>query len=123
MTSSSLNPLKPPVRVLIRTRPAQIQKFHPSLDQADVVLIGKFCVQMFDTTDTAEICHLITKMSDEKGSERVDIIFDCDVPTNDCQPKVMAFKVKVQNSAPHYLYRLLGTPRRPRPAFQLGLCY
>ena len=86
--------LRCPIRVLIRTRPAQLQKIHPSVDDADTRLIEKLCVQLSGNTDTTEIRHLITKISDEKGSERVDIVFDYGVPTSECRPQVMAFKVK-----------------------------
>ena len=89
----------PPVRVLIRTRPAQLQKIHPSLDQADTKLIEKLCVEL-SITDKTKINHLITTTSDEKKNlkERVDIVFDYGVPTNECQPQVVAYSVKVDGS-------------------------
>jgi hypothetical protein len=90
--------IKPPVRVLIRTRPNHLQKIHCSFDQADTILIEKLCVEL-SITDRSKINHLITKTSNEKNlKERVDIVFDYDVPTNGCQPQVVAYTVTVVGS-------------------------
>ena len=91
MASPSTEPLRRPVRVLVRTPPAQLEKIRPSVNQADTKLIEKFWVQQSGSTDTVEICYLIAKISDWKGSERADIIFSYGVPSNDYRPRVMAF--------------------------------
>ncbi|OCK74664.1 hypothetical protein K432DRAFT_386676, partial [Lepidopterella palustris CBS 459.81] len=98
MASPSIDPLRHPVRVLIRTRPTHLQKIHSSFDQADTKLIEKLRVQLSGKTDTIEIRHLITRIADEKGSERVDIVFDYGVPADECQPEVVAFKVRIDDS-------------------------
>ena len=98
MASPSFEPLQRPVRIFIRTRPVQLQKIHPLLDQTDTKLIEKLCIPLFGTCDTAEIRHLITKTSAKNGSERVEIVFDYDVPANECQPQVAAFNVEVDGS-------------------------
>ena len=98
MASPSLKPLQRPVRILIRTRPAQLQEIHPLLDQADTKLIEKLCMPLLGSSDAAEIRHLITKTSARNGSERVEIVFDYGVPANECQPQVAAFNVKVDGS-------------------------
>lgn len=41
----NLHPINPPVRVLIRTRPAELQKFEPSLYKADSILIDELCAR------------------------------------------------------------------------------
>jgi len=76
MASLSIELLARPVRVLIRTRPAQLEKVHTSIEQADTELIKRSWVQQSNSADTTELCHLITRISDWKTSERVDIIFD-----------------------------------------------
>ena len=98
MASLSIELLARPVRVLIRTRPAQLEKVHTSIEQADTELIKRFWVQQSNSADTTELCHLITRISDWKTSERVDIIFDYGVPTNERHPRVVAFDVKVSDS-------------------------
>ncbi|KAH0562516.1 hypothetical protein GP486_002791 [Trichoglossum hirsutum] len=95
---TSLEPLRCPVRIFVRTRPVQLQKIHPLLDRADTELIEKLCVALFGSYDTSEIRHLITKTSTKRESEQVEIVFDYGVPTSDCQPKVAAFNVKVSGS-------------------------
>jgi len=91
--------IKPPVRVLLRTRPDQLAKIHPSLDQADTKLIEKVCVELH-ITDTTNVRRLITKIWDEKRQDRVDIIFDYNVPTNnERQPKVVAYDVTANGPA------------------------
>ena len=47
-----LTSIKPPIRVLIRTRLAHLQKIHPSLDQADTELIKKLCDKLSITDKT-----------------------------------------------------------------------
>jgi len=98
MASPSTDLSRRPVRVLIRTRPAQLRKIHPSVDQADAKLIEKLCVELSGSVDTTNIFHLITKISDRKRSERVDIVFDYGVPLDARQPQVKAFDVKVADS-------------------------
>jgi len=94
----NLHPINPPVRVLIRTRPAELQKIEPSLYKADSILIDKLCAKL-SITDTTKVAHLITKVADEKKQrEQVDIIFDYGVPADDSQPRVEAFRVKVGSS-------------------------
>jgi hypothetical protein len=93
----SLRPIKPPVRVLIRTRPAELQKIEPSLYKADSILIVKLCAEL-SITDTTKVAHLITKIADEKERERVDIIFDYSVPADGVQPEVRAYCIKVKGS-------------------------
>ncbi len=56
----SLHPIKPRVRVLIRTRPAELQKIDPELHKADSLSVDKLCIQL-SFTDTTKIAHLITK--------------------------------------------------------------
>jgi len=85
--------IKPPVRVLRRTRPDQLAKIHPSLDQADTKLIEKVCEEL-QITDTTNVRCLITKIWDEKRWDRADIIFDYNVPTNgERKPEVIAYDV------------------------------
>jgi hypothetical protein len=86
--------IKPLVRVLLRTRPDELAKIHPSLDQADTQLIEKVCVELH-LTNTTNVCRLITKLWDEKRQDWVDIIFDYyDVSMDDeRQPKVVAYEV------------------------------
>jgi hypothetical protein len=69
MASPSYEPLQRPVRILLQTRPAQLQKIHPLLDQADTKLIEKLCMPLFGNSDTAEIRYLIIKTSAGNGSE------------------------------------------------------
>ena len=99
MASPSTNILRRPVRVLIRTRPAQLQKIHPSINQADTKLIEKLLVEMTGSVDTTNTYHLITRISDRKRSGRVDIVFDYGVHLDAHQPQVMAFDVKVGDSS------------------------
>ena len=42
-----------------------------------------------------ELCHLIIRILDWKILERVDIIFNYGIPTNERYPWVVAFNVKV----------------------------
>jgi hypothetical protein len=94
----NLHPIKPPVRVLIRTRPAELQKIDPSLYKADSMLIDKLCAEL-SITDTKKVAHLITKVADErKERERVDIIFDYGVPADEAQPEVRTYYIKVNGS-------------------------
>ncbi len=94
----NLRPINPPVRVLIRTRPAELQKIEPSLYKADSILIDKLCAEL-SITDTTKVAHLITKIADEKKErERVDIIFDYGVPADEVQPEVRAYCIKVNGS-------------------------
>jgi hypothetical protein len=87
----NLHPINPPVRVLIRTRPAELQKIEASLYKADSILIDKLCVKL-SITDTTKVAHLITKIADEKKQrEQVDIIFDYGVAADEGQPRVFAF--------------------------------
>jgi len=102
----SLPSIKPPVRVLIRTRPAQLQKIHPSLDQADTELIERLCDKLF-ITDKMNTSHLITRLSDEKNSERVDIIFDYGSPA--VESLVMAYTIKVDG--PDLIAKQLNNPQ------------
>jgi hypothetical protein len=99
MALPSTDVLRRPVRVFIRTRPAQLQKIHPSINQADTKLIEKLLVEMTGSVDTTNIYHLITKISDRKRSGQVDIVFDYSVHLNAHQPQVMAFNVKVGDSS------------------------
>jgi hypothetical protein len=66
--------------------------------QADIQLIEQLCVQLFSNNDAAKIHQLITKISDQEGSERVEIVFDYGVPADERQPEVVAFNVKVDGS-------------------------
>jgi hypothetical protein len=94
----NLHPINSPVQVLIRTRPAELQKIDPSLYKADSILIDKLCVKL-SVTDATKVAYLITKIADEnKQREQVDIIFDYGVPADDVQPQVEAFRVKVGSS-------------------------
>ncbi|KAL5319102.1 hypothetical protein ACEPPN_014172 [Leptodophora sp. 'Broadleaf-Isolate-01'] len=52
-------------RVLIRTRPAQLEKIDRSFDKADTELIKKLCNSLSITNKT-KIVHLITRISDDK---------------------------------------------------------
>jgi len=88
-----MNPhlINPPVRVLIRTRPAELQKIEPSLYKPDSILIDKLCVKL-SITDAMKVTYLITKIADDrKERERVDIIFDYGVPADQVQPEVRAY--------------------------------
>jgi hypothetical protein len=79
----NLHPIKPLVRVLIRTRPAELQKIEPSLYTADSMLINKLCAEL-SITDTKKVAHLITRVADKKKErERVDIIFDYGMPVDE----------------------------------------
>ncbi|KAH6667478.1 hypothetical protein B0J14DRAFT_602392 [Halenospora varia] len=119
--------INPPIRVLIRTRLAQLQKIDPSFDKADTELIKRLCDRL-SITDETKIRHLITRISDDKKLddkkmddkklddkklddeklddkklddkklERVDIIFDYGSPTIDCQPQVMIYSITVEGS-------------------------
>jgi hypothetical protein len=108
----SLHLINPPIRVLIRTRLAQLQKIDPSFDKADTELIQRLCDRLFITGET-KIRHLITRISDDKKVDdkkvdcekvdgekldRVDIIFDYGSPTTECQPRVMAYSITVEGS-------------------------
>jgi hypothetical protein len=88
--------IKPPIRILIRTRPDQLTTIHPILDKADTSLIERLCVELC-ITDTTEIQRLITKTWKEKKLDRVDIICDYGVSTND-EPQVMAYDVTIDGS-------------------------
>jgi hypothetical protein len=57
--------INPPIRVLIRTRLAQLQKIDPSFDKADTELIKRLCDRLSITGET-KIRHLITRISDNK---------------------------------------------------------
>jgi hypothetical protein len=103
----SLPSVEPPIRVLIRTRPAQLQKVHPSIDQADTELIKRLCDKL-SITDHTKISHLITRVSDDKKLERVDIIFDYGSPTIEWQPPVMAYSITVEG--PDLIVRQLFHP-------------
>ena len=66
--------INPPVRVLIRTRLAQLQTIDPSFDKADTELIKRLCDRLSITGET-KIRHLITRISDGKkvdGISKVD---------------------------------------------------
>jgi len=66
--------INPPVRVLIRTRLAQLQTIDPSFDKADTELIKRLCDRLSITGKT-KIRHLITRISDGKkvdGNSKVD---------------------------------------------------
>jgi hypothetical protein len=65
--------INPPIRVLIRTRLAQLQKIDPSFDKADTELIKRLCDRLSITGET-KIRHLITRISDNKkvDDNRVD---------------------------------------------------
>jgi hypothetical protein len=94
----NLLPIKPPVRVLIWTSPAELEKIEPSLYKADSMLIDKLCAEL-SITDTTKVAHLITKVADEKKErERVDIIFDYGVLADKVQPEVRAYCVRVNGS-------------------------
>lgn len=111
-----------PIRILIRTRLAQLEKIDRSFDKADTELIKKLCDSL-SITDQTKIIHLITRISDDKKLdnkelddkkvdnkkvddkkvddkklERVDIIFDYGLPTIKCQPRVMAYSIAVEGS-------------------------
>lgn len=84
--------------MLIRTRLAELQKIEPSLYKADSILIDKLCVEL-SIKDATKVTHLITKIADEKQQkERVDIIFDYDVPADEGQPEVRAYRINVNGS-------------------------
>ncbi|KAH8650240.1 hypothetical protein BGZ60DRAFT_534346 [Tricladium varicosporioides] len=104
--------IKPPIRVLIRTYLAQLQKIDHSFDKADTELIKMLCDRL-SITDETKTRHLISRISDDKKLddkklddekldgeklERVDIIFDYDLPTIKCQPLVMAYSIVVEGS-------------------------
>jgi hypothetical protein len=94
----NLHPIKPLVQVLIRTRPAKLQKIEPLLYTADSMLINKLCAKL-SITDTKKVAYLITRVVDEKKErERVDIIFDYGMPADKAQPKVRTFYIKVNSS-------------------------
>jgi hypothetical protein len=57
--------INPPIRVLIRTRLAQLEKIDRSFDKADTELIKKLCDSL-SITDETKIIHLITRISDDK---------------------------------------------------------
>ncbi|KAF2177365.1 hypothetical protein K469DRAFT_375938 [Zopfia rhizophila CBS 207.26] len=95
-----LQPLKCPVRVLIRTQPTYLEKIHPSLEEADGRLIQS-CVEKMGS-GAGEIRHLATKISNAKRFDRVEIVFDYGVPTNDREPAVRAFKVRVGRQGPEF---------------------
>jgi hypothetical protein len=57
--------INPPIRVLIRTRLAQLQKIDPSFDKADTELIKRLCNRLSITGETT-VRHLITRISDNK---------------------------------------------------------
>ena len=57
--------INPPIRVLIRTRLAQLEKINRSFDKADTELIKKLCDRL-SITDETKTRHLITRISDDK---------------------------------------------------------
>ncbi|PMD51577.1 uncharacterized protein K444DRAFT_669335 [Hyaloscypha bicolor E] len=65
--------INPPIRVLIRTRLAQLQKIDPSFDKADTELIKRLCDRLSITGETT-VRHFITRISDNKkvDDNRVD---------------------------------------------------
>jgi len=87
--------LDPPVRLLFRTRPDQLEKIHPSLEHADTILITKLC--LIRNIDISRIQRLITKVWIEKNQERADIICDYGVFTH-AEPKVIAYDVIIKDS-------------------------
>ena len=87
--------LDPPVRLLFRTRPDQLEKIHPCLEHADTLLIAKLC--LIHNIDISRIQRLITKVWIEKNLERADIICDYGVSTN-AEPKVEAYNVTIKDS-------------------------
>ena len=95
----NLPSIDPPMRILIRTRPVQLQKIHPASDlAADAELIKNPCDKL-SITDETNIAHLITRISDDKKLdnnklERVDIIFD--YGSIERQPPVMVYSVTVE---------------------------
>ncbi len=114
--------IEAPIRVLIRTRLAQLEKIDHSFDKADAELIRKLCDSL-SIIDETKIIHLITRISDDKKVVnkkmvdkkvddkqvddkqvddkklgRVDIIFDYGLPTIKCQPRVMAYSITVEGS-------------------------
>lgn len=118
----SLRSINPPIQVLIRPRPAQLQKIHPSFDQADTELIQKLCDKL-SITDKTKISHLITRISDDnkldgkklngkklddKKLERVDIIFDYGSPAIECQSPVIAYDITVEG--PDLIVNQLSNP-------------
>lgn len=50
---------------------------------------------MTGSVNTTNIYYLITKISDRKRSERVDIVFNYSIYLDAHQPQVIAFDVKV----------------------------
>lgn len=83
--------LEPPVRILLRTRRVDLANVRSSVEEADTELITQFCRQY--GIDTANTQHLITRLD----RKQVDILFDYGVPTDDRQPEVAAFKVRVKD--------------------------
>jgi hypothetical protein len=92
-----LSPIIPPVRILIRTRPDQLEKLHTSAEEADIILIEKLCAAL-SIMDTTKVKHLITKISQCKGKDRADIVFDYGEHSNEGQPQVLAYAVTVGSS-------------------------
>ncbi|KAH8585977.1 hypothetical protein B0O99DRAFT_695929 [Bisporella sp. PMI_857] len=87
--------LDPPVRLLFRTRPDQLEKIHSNLEHADTMLITELC--SIHNIDISRIQRLITKLWIEKSQERADIICDYGVLTN-AEPKVIAYDVTIKDS-------------------------
>jgi hypothetical protein len=61
----NLHPIKPPIRVLIRTRLAKLQKIKPELYKADSTLIDKLYIEL-SITDSTRVAYLIIEIVDEK---------------------------------------------------------
>jgi len=99
--------IKPPVRILFRTRPDQLMTIHPILDKADTTLIEKLCIELC-ITDKAKVQRLITKIWKEKRHERVDIICDYGASTNN-KPPVIAYDVIIDG--PNLIIKQLVHPQ------------
>ncbi|KAF2181393.1 hypothetical protein K469DRAFT_262844 [Zopfia rhizophila CBS 207.26] len=96
-----LQALKCSVRVLIRTQPTYLETIHPSLEEADDRPI-QFCFEKLGSS-AVESRHLATKISNGKRFDRVVIVFDYGVPTNDREPAVRAFKARVSGEIPEFV--------------------
>jgi hypothetical protein len=83
--------LTPPVRILLRIAPDQLDQLNGTY-QADARLI-----QMFSNTcncDIAKVQHLVTRIG-----KRGLIMFDYDVPDDDYYPRMAAFHVDLTVNA------------------------